>query len=140
VWYDFWTGERVVSKGEVKTVNGVGWGDIPVHIRGGSIIPMRVKSANTTAELRKQNFVITIAPGPDGTAKGELYLDDGESLDVGNNKSEISFSWDGHALEAAGIFGYDTDVVVERVVLLGASDSRTQEGPWMLSKAFRSLL
>jgi alpha-glucosidase len=97
---------------------------------------MRVKSANTTAELRRQNFVVTVAPGADGTAKGELYLDDGESLDVGSNKSEISFSWDGHALRAVGTFGYDTDVVLERVVLLGEGGSRTQEGPWVLSKAF----
>lgn len=136
VWYDFWTGERVVSPGEMKTLDGVGWGDIPVHIRGGSIIPLRVKSANTTAELRRQNFAITIAPGADGTAKGELYLDDGESLDVGTNKSEITFTWDGHTLRAAGTFGYETDVVLERVVLLGDGGSRTQEGPWVLSKAF----
>ena len=136
VWYDFWTGEQVVSAGEVKTVEGVGWGDIPVHIRGGSIIPMRARSANTTTDLRKQNFVLTVAPGADGTAKGELYLDDGESLDVGSHKSEISFRWDGQALQASGSFGYDTDVVVERVVLLGVDGGRTREGPWVLREAF----
>ncbi|KAK4150243.1 glycosyl hydrolases family 31-domain-containing protein [Chaetomidium leptoderma] len=136
VWYDFWTGERVVSKGEIKTVEGVGWGDIPVHIKGGSILPMRVKSANTTAELRTQNFVITVAPGTDGIAKGELYLDDGESLDVGDEKSEISFTWDGQGFQAKGAFGYDTDVVVERVVVLGDGASRTKEGPWGLREGF----
>ncbi len=140
VWYDYWTGERVVSNGEMKTVDGVGWGDIPVHIRGGSIIPTRAKSANTTAELRKQNFVITIAPGLDGTAKGELYLDDGESLDVGTNKSEISFTWDGQALHVGGTFGYSTDVVVEKVIVLGVGSRKTQDGPWVLSEGFGFLL
>lgn len=136
VWYDFWTGERMVSAGEMKTVDQVGWGDIPVHIKGGSIVPTRAKAANTTTELRKQNFVITVAPGADGTAKGELYLDDGESLDVGDQKSEISFTWDGQAFDAKGIFGYNTEVVVERVVVLGDGQPKTQEGPWGLHEAF----
>jgi alpha-glucosidase len=137
VWYDFWTGERLVSGGEAKTVEGVGWGDIPVHIRGGSIVAMRVMSANTTAELRRQNFVITVAPGVDGLARGELYLDDGQSLDIGDRKSEVTFMWDGRAFTANGSFGYDTDVVVERVVVLGDGGSKTQEGPWGLREAFR---
>jgi alpha-glucosidase len=136
VWYDFWTGERVVSVGEVKTVDGVGWGDIPVHIKGGSIIPMRARSANTTAELRKQHFAITIAPGADGSAKGELYLDEGESLDVGDRKSVISFTWDGHTLVASGVFGYDTDLVVESIVVLGEGEARLHEGAWRLSDSF----
>jgi alpha-glucosidase len=136
VWYDFWTGEKVVSAGETKTVEGVAWTDIPVHIKGGSIVPMRVNSANTTAELRKQNFVITVAPGADGTARGELYLDDGETLDVGDQKSVITLTWNGKAVEASGTFGYKTDVVVERVVLLGDGEPRTEEGPWGLHEAF----
>ncbi|KAL2136854.1 hypothetical protein VTI74DRAFT_580 [Chaetomium olivicolor] len=127
---------RVVNTGEVKRVDGVGWGDIPVHIRGGTIVPMRVRSANTTVELRRQNFEITVAPGADGTAKGELYLDDGESLDVGNRKSVISFRWDGMTLEVSGTFGYATDVVIERVVVLGEGEPRRAEGPWGLRKAF----
>ncbi|KAH6847769.1 glycosyl hydrolases family 31-domain-containing protein [Chaetomium sp. MPI-CAGE-AT-0009] len=136
VWYDFWTGERVASAGETKTREGVDWADIPVHIKGGSIVPMRVRSANTTTELRKQNFVITVAPGVDGTALGELYLDDGESLDVGDRKSVITLTWNGKTVEASGIFGYATDLVVERVVVLGEGGSRTHEGPWGLHKAF----
>jgi alpha-glucosidase len=136
VWYDFWTGERLVSTGEAKTVDAVGWGDIPVHIKGGTILLMRAKSANTTAELRKQNFEMTVAPGVDGAAKGELYLDDGESLEVGDQKSQITFNWNGQALEASGTFGYATDVVVERVVVLGDGASRTHEGPWGLHEAF----
>ncbi|KAK3293107.1 glycosyl hydrolases family 31-domain-containing protein [Chaetomium fimeti] len=136
VWYDFWTGEKVVSVGGMVTREGVEWADIPVHIRGGSIVPMRVRSANTTAELRKENFVITVAPGADGTARGELYLDDGESLDVGDNKSVLTLTWNGRAVEASGMFGYATDLVIERVVVLGDGGPRTQEGPWRLHKAF----
>ena len=76
----------------------------------------------------------------DGTAKGELYLDDGESLDVGTNKSEISFTWDGQALHVGGVFGYATDVVVEKVVVFGVGSRKTQDGPWVLSEGFGFLL
>ncbi|KXX77726.1 putative alpha/beta-glucosidase agdC [Madurella mycetomatis] len=133
VFYDFWTGEKVEGMGEMMTVDGLGWTDIPVHVRGGTIVPMRVKSANTTAELRRQNFEIMVAPGADGKAKGQLYLDDGESLDVSGRNSVISFTWDGNEFEASGTFGYDTEVVVERVVVLGGE---TKEGPWGLREAF----
>ncbi|KAK3305943.1 glycosyl hydrolases family 31-domain-containing protein [Chaetomium strumarium] len=138
VWYDFWTGERVVSNGETRTADAVGWADIPVHIRGGSIVPMRVQSANTTAELRKQNFVVAVAPGADGSAKGELYLDDGVSLDVSDQHTVISFTYDGMNFEAKGSFGYSTESVVERVVVLGETGEKKQtlEGPWGLDKAF----
>ncbi|KAK0729571.1 glycosyl hydrolases family 31-domain-containing protein [Lasiosphaeris hirsuta] len=136
VFYDFWTGEKVASQGAQVTVDNVAWTDIPVHIRGGSIVPLRAQSASTTAEVRSQNFTIVVAPGLDGTAKGGLYLDDGESLDVGSAKSDISFSWDGKTFQAAGTFGYATDVVVESVTVLGDSE-QTKKGPWGLGQGFR---
>ncbi|AEO68345.1 glycoside hydrolase family 31 protein [Thermothielavioides terrestris NRRL 8126] len=137
VWYDFWTGEKVVSAGETKTMGTLDFTDIPVHIRGGSILALRSKSANTTAELRKQNFALTVAPGSDGTAKGFLYLDDGESLDVGNAKSEITFKWDGSVLTAEGTFGYHTDLVIESVTVLGQGEAKKALAkPLSLSKGF----
>jgi alpha-glucosidase len=57
-------------------------------------------------------------------------------LDVGHRKSEVSFVWDGRAFAANGSFGYDTDVVVERVVVFGDGGSKTREGPWGLREAF----
>ncbi|KAK3689038.1 glycosyl hydrolases family 31-domain-containing protein [Podospora appendiculata] len=137
LWYDFWTWEAVRGTGGSVTVDGVPWTDIPVHIRGGSIVPMRVRSANTTALVRRENFTVVVAPGVDGTARGVLYLDDGESVDVGDAWSEIGFSWDGARFDAGGVFGYRTDVVVESVVVLGGSGGpRTKTGPWGLGGEF----
>ncbi|KAK3346990.1 glycosyl hydrolases family 31-domain-containing protein [Lasiosphaeria hispida] len=137
VFYDFWTWEKVASQGAQITVDNVAWTDIPVHIRGGSIIPLRVESASTTAEVRAQNFTVVVAPGVYGAAKGALYLDDGESLDVGNAKSEISFSWDGQAFQASGTFGFATDLVVESVTVLGQDGGpQTKKGPWGLEQGF----
>ncbi|KAK0713384.1 glycosyl hydrolases family 31-domain-containing protein [Lasiosphaeria miniovina] len=143
IFYDFWTHAPVRGAGAAVTVNDVAWSDIPVHIRGGSIVPLRVNSANTTTQLRQQNFTVIVAPGLDGTAKGYLYLDDGESLDVGSQSSDIVFTWDGQKFQADGTFGYATRVIIESVVVLGGNGSaeaesraQTHHGPWALSEAF----
>lgn len=81
VFYEFGTGKPVESQGGTITLSDVPFEDIPLHIRGGAILPLRAESANTTTALREKDFVLTIAPGRDGKASGELYLDDGESLE-----------------------------------------------------------
>ncbi|KAJ4395256.1 hypothetical protein N0V85_006622, partial [Neurospora sp. IMI 360204] len=93
VWYDFFTHARIdqSSGGQTITVTGVEWDQIPVYIRGGSVLALRLSSdtssssgsgqAMTTKEVRQRNFEIIIAPDHNGKAKGRLYLDDGESLD-----------------------------------------------------------
>ncbi|KAK6950826.1 hypothetical protein Daesc_007353 [Daldinia eschscholtzii] len=136
IFYDFWTLETVRGKGETVTRDNVGWTDIPVHIRGGTVVPLRTESANTTTALREKNFQIVVAPGLDGKAKGSLYLDDGDSLDVGDAKSDISFTWDGTTLKADGTFGYSTDVVVESVMVLGDEEPVTRNGSWPLDGPF----
>ncbi|KAK3933795.1 putative alpha/beta-glucosidase agdC, partial [Diplogelasinospora grovesii] len=135
MWYDFWTHEAVRGNGSTVTVSDVGWSDIPVHIKGGAILPLRVKSGNTTAEVRKQDFTILVAPDVNNRAQGSLYLDDGESLYV-DQMSDITFSWDGRNFKANGTFGYNTDVVVESVVVLGSGNGTEHKGPWPLTEGF----
>ncbi|ORX95973.1 glycosyl hydrolases family 31-domain-containing protein [Clohesyomyces aquaticus] len=150
-FYDFWTYEQVDGMGANVTKTGLTEQDIPVHIRGGSIIPIRANSANTTKALRQQDFVVLVAPGADGKAKGRLYLDDGESIEQ-PNVSEISFNWDGKKFAADGSFGYvgasGESLTVKSVQILGqqqagqlgtfdsATKSVTVEGPWKLAGAF----
>ncbi|KAI9877292.1 MAG: hypothetical protein M1830_004303, partial [Pleopsidium flavum] len=105
-YYDFFTYEPIRGNGSNLTLTNVDYTAIPVHIRGGSIIPLRVDSANTTAALRMLDFNVLVAPGMDGAAKGSLYLDDGESL-VQRATSEIMFAYDGTSLSMTGSFGYD---------------------------------
>ncbi|RYC56563.1 hypothetical protein CHU98_g9653 [Xylaria longipes] len=136
IFYDFWTLERVEGTGATLTVDDVSFTDIPVHIRGGTVLPLRSASGNTTALVRQNDFTLVVAPGKDGKASGSLYLDDGDSLDVGGKYSEISFTWDGTTLKADGTFGYETDVVVESVKILGGEEPVTKEGNWSLNEAF----
>lgn len=50
---------------------------IPLHVRGGRILPLRIiESANITTEVRTKSFYLLITPGIDGTAEGSLSPDD----------------------------------------------------------------
>ncbi|KAF1831896.1 hypothetical protein BDW02DRAFT_504169 [Decorospora gaudefroyi] len=133
IFYDYWTGERIQGNGEFISLSDVGFDTIPLHIRGGSILPLRAESANTTTELRKNDFVLWIAPNATNQATGSLYLDDGDSL-VQNGTSWISFEYDNGRFSMDGEFGYETDVVVKNVTVLGSEMSA--QGPIPLNGSF----
>ena len=123
VWYDFATLAPVSGAGTTISYSNVTDSDIPILIRGGSIIPLRVKSAMTTTALRTQNFELLVAPDKDGKAQGFLYLDDGDSL-VQNGVCEITFSWDGSSIQMGGSFGYAASVGIDSVTVLGKNGAQ----------------
>ncbi|CAI6319435.1 unnamed protein product [Periconia digitata] len=131
-FYDYWTGSKIQGQGANVTETNVNYTSIPIHIRAGTIIPTRLHSANTTAELRKQPFTIIIAPSDAGKATGRLYLDEGEKI-AQPDVSEIDFSFDGGKLSVDGSFGYKGDggesITVERVVVLG-QEKEGKVGTW----------
>lgn len=120
-FYDFFTYEPIRGTGEWTTLTDVNFTSIPVYIKGGSVIPIRVDGANTTTELRQLDFNLIVAPGLDGTATGSLYLDDGVSIDQAAT-SVIQFTYQGSTLRMSGTFGYDVgNVQIANAILLGAT-------------------
>ena len=118
-FYDFFTYEPLRGTGSYQTISDVSLIQIPVYIKGGSILPLRSDVANTTTALRELNFNLIVAPGVDGKASGSLYLDDGVSIDQPAT-SMIQFAYDGSTLSMSGTFGYDAgNVSIAEVVLLG---------------------
>lgn len=148
VFYNYWTYAVIQGQGANVTESNLTYTDIPVHIRGGSIIPHRSNSANTTTALRKEDFYLVVAPGADAKATGRLYLDDGESIQQ-SAVSEVEFSYDNGKFSATGSFGYKgangESVTVAKVVVLGRdqpgktgrfdAEKGTVEvdGPWELN-------
>jgi alpha-glucosidase len=133
-WFDFATQKPVSGAGTTITYSDVAVTDIPVLVRGGSIIPLRVKGAMTTKALREEDFEFWVAPGDDGGAVGTLYLDDGESL-VQGGTSEINMRWDGQTIRVEGTFGFQTKVGVKSVTILGDQVQKydldeSLDGPW----------
>lgn len=123
-FYNFWTHERVDGKGAMVKQGNIGYDEIPVHIRGGSIIPLRVKGAYTTTALRKEDFELVIAPDEHGRASGFLYLDDGESIEP-SQTSEITFTYNNGALTGNGSFGYNPHVKLAKITILGCRGKET---------------
>lgn len=128
IFYDWWTLEQIEGTGEYINITDVAFDSIPLHIRGGAILPLRADSANTTTALREQDFVILIAPDATGHASGSLYLDDGDSV-VQACTSEILFEFDGGRFSMTGNFGFETEVKIKNITLLGGDGQRTVMGP-----------
>ncbi|KAK3373241.1 glycosyl hydrolases family 31-domain-containing protein [Lasiosphaeria ovina] len=119
VFYDWYTHKRVQGNGQSIHVSNQSLSDIPLYLRGGAIVPVRVKSAATTTDVRKQNFELLIPIGADGTASGQLYLDDGVT-ETQHGITLIKFSYARGILVAKGTFGYRTDVKISKVTLIKA--------------------
>lgn len=126
LFYDWFTGVVVHGNEEKVKLDNLQSTDIPIHIRGGSVIPLRSKSAMTTTELRRRGFEIVVAPNANGYARGELYLDDGESLHP-EHTSLVQFEYASRKLTIRGQFGYQAGVVIESVTVLGEKPSKRSE-------------
>lgn len=124
IFYDFWTYQPVRGQGKFVTLSDVPFTTIPLHFKGGTIFPLRSQSANTTTELRKQGFSIVIAPGLDGTASGELYLDEGDAVEQPHT-SDIRFKYAGGKLSITGSFGYGNGLVIDEIILLGVKSGHS---------------
>lgn len=134
LFYDFETGFKVHGKGDHVHIKDVEWDRIPLHVRGGCVLPLRVESANTTTELRKKSFELIVAPGLDGKADGTLFVDDGVSLDGGENQVGLNFRFEeGQVVTTASqhVTGGGEDlqvrmakagVKIERIRVLGQDD------------------
>ena len=69
--------------------------EVPMFIRAGTIYPQHSSSGNfeTTTEARKSPMDLMVTLRDDKTASGDLYLDDGESIDAEiNNYSYMGSS------------------------------------------------
>lgn len=85
-WYDFYTQAEIIAvPGENKTL-AAPLVHQPVFVRGGYIVPMQ-KAANTTKATRMSAWSLLVALDHEQQARGDLYLDDGESLVVNATKN-----------------------------------------------------
>uniref|UniRef100_W5L3G3 Alpha glucosidase 2 n=1 Tax=Astyanax mexicanus TaxID=7994 RepID=W5L3G3_ASTMX len=80
IWYDFYTGDSLVSKGEEIKLHAP-LDKINLHLREGSITP--TQRPNTTLWVSSSQPLHLIAClTEDGLAEGDLFWDDGETIDT----------------------------------------------------------
>lgn len=122
IFYDFFTLQPVRGHGAFMTLSNIAYTSIPLHYRGGSIVPLRANSANTTTELRKQAFSLIIAPGLYGNAQGSLYLDEGASINQ-PAISDITFNYERWGrFSMTGTFNYPAGVEITSITVLGVQN------------------
>ncbi|XP_072180105.1 sucrase-isomaltase, intestinal-like [Diadema setosum] len=80
-WYDYRTGREEDAKGRLEVLSAP-LNYIPLHIRGGYIIP--VQEPNVTTEASRQNslgLIVALGDKDNYAANGDLFWDDGQSKD-----------------------------------------------------------
>ncbi|CAF2048842.1 unnamed protein product [Rotaria magnacalcarata] len=80
-WFNYYTGEEMKALNE--TTVAAPYDFLPLFLRGGSIIPHQ-QSAMNTVESRKKPLYLIVALDKNQQATGELFWDDGESIDTYN--------------------------------------------------------
>ncbi|XP_077461287.1 lysosomal alpha-glucosidase [Stigmatopora argus] len=83
LWYDYYTGDSINSTGEEIRLSAP-LDKINLHLREGSVIP--TQTPNLTLWVSSgQPLHLVSALSENGTARGDLFWDDGESLDTFEN-------------------------------------------------------
>ncbi|VEU22377.1 DEKNAAC103506 [Brettanomyces naardenensis] len=117
VYYDFYTHEKQNFTNHKNHTLEAPLGHIPLHIRGGSILPTQ-EPGYTVAESRNNSFGLIVALGLDGSASGNLYLDDGESLKV-SEATFVDFVAENNTLTAAPRGNYAIEQALANITILG---------------------
>lgn len=120
IWYNKYTSEQVKTNG-IKSVPVV-LEKIPVFIRGGSIIPVRNRIRRSSLLTLNDPFTLIVALDINGTASGQLYIDDGDSFDYREGKYiHLQFSYLNNQLLSQFVdkTQFQTKAWVERVIIMG---------------------
>ncbi|XP_057673106.1 lysosomal alpha-glucosidase isoform X1 [Corythoichthys intestinalis] len=80
IWYSLHNGQPLYSKGEYRLLSAP-LDTINIHVRGGYIVPQQ-EPALTTTVSRRNPFLLTVALSAEGLAQGDLFWDDGDSIDT----------------------------------------------------------
>lgn len=83
LWYDYYTGDAVHSKGEELQLPAP-LDKINLHLREGSITPTQTPNLTLWVSCGQPLHLVS-ALTEDGSASGDLFWDDGESIDTFEN-------------------------------------------------------
>ena len=78
-WFNYYTGEEITTLGHIQVEAPRDY--LPLYLRGGAIIPHQHSGMNTV-ESRNKPMYLYVTLDKDGTATGNLFWDDGESIDT----------------------------------------------------------
>ncbi|KAB5578414.1 putative alpha-glucosidase precursor [Coniochaeta sp. 2T2.1] len=123
VWYDWYNGSDVSAGLEVaeNVTIAAPLGHIPLYVRGGYVLPLQ-EPGMTTFESRRNPWGVVVALDKDGAAKGELYLDDGESLEP-CEVTWVQFSATNGSLAVTATGNYEDSNPLANITVLGVKSA-----------------
>jgi alpha 1,3-glucosidase len=126
-WFDFRTLAERERKDGIMSLE-IDIQQIPVLIRGGSIIPIKKWRRRTTYLQFRDPFVLVVALDEQGQARGDLYIDDGMSFKFAKGQFlHRRFSYTNGVLacrafgpsQERGDFYVDYDCTIEKIQIAG---------------------
>ncbi|KAG2219357.1 hypothetical protein INT45_011265 [Circinella minor] len=124
IWYDWYTNEAYEStSAEEKITLEAEMEHIPLHIRGGSILPTKTPEYLVT-DTYASPYTLVIALDKKGRAEGRLYIDDQHSVEQPET-SDITFTYKNGVLKARGEFGYKDTEKIGAIKIIGAQEELT---------------
>lgn len=129
VWYDMDTYQPFQADGYVNLPVDIR--KTPVFVRAGSIIPLKLRVRRSSKLMHDDPFTFVVVLKENGTAHGNLYIDDGSTFQFLYNKKSLFISLAFENLQLSSTFvqkghHYDTKSKVERVVIVNAPPSITK--------------
>lgn len=123
VWYDIQSYQK--HHGPQTLYLPVTLSSIPVFQRGGTIVPRWMRVRRSSDCMKDDPITLFVALSPQGTAQGELFLDDGHTFNYQTRHEFLlrRFSFSGSTLvsSSADPKGHlETPIWIERVVIMGA--------------------
>ncbi|XP_075213212.1 glucosidase 2 subunit alpha [Lycorma delicatula] len=121
IWYDFDTYQPFTINGVLNIP--VNLQKIPFYIRGGSIIPLKMRIRRSSVLMHDDPYTLLVALQHNGTASGNLYIDDGTTFQHLYNKKSIFtyFEFANNQLTSKFLNNnhYDTKSWLEKVIIIG---------------------
>ncbi|KAK8096936.1 Glucosidase 2 subunit alpha [Apiospora kogelbergensis] len=116
-YYDYFTYHKLSThKGKSVSVTAP-IETIPVLMRGGHIFPRRDIPRRSTQLMKFDDYTLVVVIGKDGSARGELYVDDGDSFEF--EKGQFIHR----------VFEYKQLLLTSEAA--SKVESKTKEGDWM---------
>ncbi|KAJ5661779.1 uncharacterized protein N7477_009395 [Penicillium maclennaniae] len=119
IWYDWYTQTAVDAKPGVNTTIPAPLGHIPVFVRGGSVLPMQ-EPALTTRDARNTPWSLLTSLNGNGTASGQLYIDDGVSISP-DATLDVKFHATKSSLSAMASGDWKETNPLSKITVLGVS-------------------
>ncbi|KAG5480979.1 hypothetical protein LSCM1_06653 [Leishmania martiniquensis] len=123
LWYNYFTGALAVDQHTMPVEKDT----IPMFLRGGHVVPMKLRLRRSTFAARMDPFTLFVALNENGNSYGDLYMDDGTTYDYKKGGFvHRAFSYSNHVLQNSAYPDSPGDALlyhavnaVERVVIYG---------------------